>query len=77
MVLASISQQVQLYSFQILLTTPISLLPPHLSNGCTVPIQFTKVHCRMLNPFQVALPFRIKTGLEVHTLTALLGRKQE
>lgn len=42
-------------------------LPPfllHFSNGCTVPIQFTKLKCRMLNPFHVALPFRIKTGLD-------------
>ena len=74
MVLTNISQQDQLAN------NLNPHLPPfllHFSNGCTVPIQLTKLQCRMLNPFHIALPFRIRTGLEVHPLTALLGRKQE
>lgn len=33
--------------------------------------------CRMLNFLYVALPFRIKPGVEIHLLTALLGGREE
>lgn len=65
----SVSQQIQPYRSQIIFT---ALVSSRVSNA--VPRHFTKLQCGMLNPSHGALPFGIKTGLEIPPLTGKAAR---